>query len=149
MSIRGSEKHNSYTAHQRSDETVRETEARALLSCASRLEAARKPDCSMDDYISAIKHNQQLWTIFQVCLCEPDNQLPRDLKVLLLNLSRYVDKVSFRALTEYNPDLLQSLIGINRNISAGLSVKQNTGAVAGESVVSSVPQNYQSVMTTA
>ncbi len=116
--------HGAYNTHQRGEETVRETEARALLSCASRLEKARQTDSSMDDYIDAIKHNQQLWTIFQVCLCEPDNQLPRELKILLLNLSRFVDHVSFRALSEYLPATLTSLIDINRNIAAGLNTKQ-------------------------
>ena len=150
MSAYGKEKLNSYTAHQRSDETIRETEARALLSCASRLEAARKPGSSKDDYVSAIKHNQQLWTIFQVCLCEPDNKLPRDLKVLLLNLSRYVDKVSFRALGKYDPDLLQSLIGINRNIAAGLSVNQKASDATEAPIMSTKPpENMQPVMTTA
>lgn len=113
--------HGVYTAHQRSDETVRETEARALLSCASKLDFARREESTMDDYINAIKHNQQLWTIFQVCLCEQDNPLPRDLKILLLNISRYIDKVSFRALSEYDPNLLRSLIEIDRTIAAGLA----------------------------
>ncbi len=34
-----------------------------------------------------------------------------------------MDKVSLRALSEYNTSLLTSLIDINRNIAAGLSVK--------------------------
>lgn len=115
--------HETYTSHQRADETVRETEARALLSCASRLENARRSDSSMDDYIDAIKHNQQLWTIFQVALCDPTNPLPRDLKILLLNISRYIDKVSFRALSQYNLESLRSLIDIDRTIAAGLNAK--------------------------
>lgn len=123
MSIPENQIHQVYTGHQRSDESVRETEARALLSCASRLEAARRAEGSMDEYIDAVKHNQQLWTIFQVALCEPSNPLPRDLKLLLLNISRYIDKVSFRALSEYNLDLLRSLIDIDRTIAAGLSAK--------------------------
>lgn len=132
MSMPHNQIHNVYTGHQRADETVRETEARALLSCANRLESARRAESAMDDYIDAIKHNQQLWTIFQVALCEPSNPLPRDLKVLLLNISRYIDKVSFRALSEYNPDLLRSLVDIDRIIAAGLSAKKD-GASSGVS----------------
>lgn len=119
-----------YSQHQRGEETVRETEARALLSCASRLEKARRPDSNMEDYAAAIKHNQQLWTIFQVCLCEPDNALPRDLKILLLNISNYIDKASFRLIADYKPDGLKSLIDINRHIAAGLSVKPQNSAAA-------------------
>jgi flagellar protein FlaF len=141
------ERHNAYKAHQHEQETPRDTEARALLGCARRLEEACRPDAGMESYIHAIRHNQQLWTIFQVCLCEPDNALPRDLKILLLNLSRYVDKVSFRALTEYAPDQLKSLIDINRNIAAGLGVK--AAAQAATTAPMAPPPSSGQVMTTA
>ncbi|MBI1273642.1 MAG: flagellar biosynthesis regulator FlaF [Alphaproteobacteria bacterium] len=113
----------SYKAHQQVNETVRETEAKALLSCASRLHKAQNPESGPEFYLDAIRHNQQLWTVFQVTLCEPDNPLPRDLKITLLNLSRFVDKVSLRAQAEYSPALLTSLIDINRQIAAGLNVQ--------------------------
>lgn len=118
------ELHSAYQSRQRADETIRETEAHALLSCASRLEAVRNGSGSREEFGNAVRHNQELWTVFQVCLCEPDNPLPRDLKILLLNLSRYIDKVSFRAVAENNPTLLRSLININRTIAAGLAKKQ-------------------------
>lgn len=111
----------SYAQNQQSGESVRETEARALLNCASRLAAAQDINNGYEYYIDAIKHNQELWTLFQVMLADPQNPLPRDLKITLLNLSRYVDKVSLRASAEYNPDLLNSLIDINKQIAAGLS----------------------------
>jgi hypothetical protein len=50
--------------------------------------------------------------------------LPQVLKVTLLNLSRYIDRVSFRAITEFAPQLLTSLIDINRMIATGLAKKQ-------------------------
>ncbi len=113
-----------YKTTQKTSETVRETEARALLSCASILEEARQEGLSRKDFNDAIRHNQKLWTLFQVSLCEPDNPLPRDLKTTLLNLSIYVDKTSFRAITEQNRELLKSLISINRTLAAGLAQKQ-------------------------
>ena len=112
-----------YSAHQRKDETVRETEAHALLSCASRLETVRDENTSREDFFAALRHNQELWTLFQVCLCESDNPLPMELKALLLNLSRYVDKVTFRALSEGDRTLLRSLVTINRHLAAGLQKK--------------------------
>lgn len=127
-----------YGSYQRTGETIRETEAHALLSCASKLEAARDPSISRADFGSAIRHNQKLWTFFQVCLCEPDNALPRDLKVLLLNLSRYVDKTSFRAVKEDNRQLLNSLVNINRTIAAGLA---KTPPDAQAQPTSTSPQN--------
>jgi flagellar protein FlaF len=115
----------SYKDHQHEGETLREAEARALLSCASRLQRACDTACNREDYGEAIQLNQQLWTIFQASLIEAENPLPVDLRTLLLNLARYVDKVSFRALAEAPaPHLLRSLIQINRNIAAGLSVLQ-------------------------
>ena len=107
------DKHDAYKTHQSKQLTDREIEARALLSCASQLDAASKGQ-RPHVYDEAIRRNQRLWTIFQVALCDPDNPLPRELKIILLNLSHYVDKVSFRALAEFKPELLESLIDINR-----------------------------------
>lgn len=141
--------HQAYTNHQRTDETVRETEAHALLSCASRLEAARKPDCGRDFFYDALRHNQQLWTLFQACLCDPENPLPRDLKNLLLNLSCYVDKVTLRALSEGNHDILRSLISINRTIAAGLRQTPPQQATQSVPMASSETPAPMSLMTSA
>lgn len=137
-----------YNTHQRQDETIRETEAHALLSCASRLETARQPDCPKDFFTDALHHNQQLWTLFQACLCDPENPLPRDLKTLLLNLSCYVDKVTFRAMSERNTDLLRSLISINRTIAAGLRQKpENAATTTPAAAMTNETSTPSSVMT--
>ena len=108
----------------------RDTDSRALAACSHRLDAARKlmeqdgkSRENLKTYGDAIRHNQRLWTIFQVALCDPQNPLPQDLKITLLNLSRYIDKASFRAIGKYAPDIVASLIDINRLIAAGLSKK--------------------------
>lgn len=116
---------NSYTKTQKDNESLRDIEARALLNCASKIRQAQEQSGNFELYLEAIKTNQRLWTIFQVSLCEPENPLPRDLKITLLNLSRFIDKISLRAQAEYNPGLLDSLIDINRNIAAGLSVRMD------------------------
>lgn len=133
-----------YNTHQRSDESVRETEAHALLSCASRLEAARQEDCSREFFADALRHNQQLWTLFQACLCDPENPLPRDLKALLLNISCYVDKVTFRALASRDPHLLKSLISINRTIAGGLRKEVKA---TGQTVNTSMPAEATQAMS--
>jgi len=106
----------------------RDTDARALLSCAARIDEAKrklmaepKSRTCLKDYNDALRQNQRLWTIFQVALTDAQNPLPDNLKLILLNLSRYVDKTSFRAIGKYTPDLADSLITINRTIAAGLS----------------------------
>ena len=127
MAAATSEQHDAYkTTHQHQRQSDREIEARALLSCASLLAAAKEGN-DHKFYTEALKRNQRLWTFFQVALCDPDNPLPRELKIILLNLSRYVDKVSFRAIAEYKPTLLANLIDINRHIATGLSAKLKTG----------------------
>ncbi len=113
-----------YSTHQRTNEDGRETDARALLSCASRLQAAIETGGKdMKVYGDAIRHNQRLWTIFQIALCDPDNPLPNDLKTTLLNLSRYIDRISFRAVTVFAPQLLTEIIDINRAIATGLTAR--------------------------
>lgn len=128
MSSKAQQQLNAYTATQKDSESLREIEARALLNCASKIRQAQEQNGNYELYLDAIKTNQRLWTIFQVSLCEPENPLPRDLKITLLNLSRFIDKISLRAQAEYNPALLDSLIDINRNIAAGLSVRQEQDA---------------------
>ena len=141
--------HSAYDTHQRTDESVRETEARALLSCASRLDAARQDDCTKEFFTDALHHNQQLWTLFQACLCDPENPLPKDLKMLLLNISAYVDKVTFRALGTRDKDLLRSLININRTIASGLRKNPETQATAQTMQMPQEQPQTRSVMTSA
>lgn len=135
----------------------REAEARALLSCASRLRSAIDDQGKdLEAYGNAIRHNQRLWTMFQVALCEPDNQLPQGLKTTLLNLGRYVDKASFRAVQEFSPHLLNSMIDINRMIATGLRHKVPGSETQAQTPVqsSSVPRQAErpttsTVMTSA
>jgi flagellar protein FlaF len=115
----------------------RDTDSRALLACARRLDDAKKlmeanPKSKefLKTYGDAIRANQRLWTIFYVSLSDPQNPLPNDLKVTLLNLNRYVNRVSFSAVGKYAPDIIDSLININRIIAAGLS-KQPVGENVG------------------
>lgn len=137
-----------YASQQRDKEDNRATDARALLSCANRLKAAIDAEgADMQAYGDAIRHNQRLWTIFQIALCDPDNALPQDLKMTLLNLSRYVDRVSFRAITGFLPQLLKDLIDINRMIAAGLTAKPKTEMPAQET--NHIPVTTGSVMTTS
>jgi flagellar protein FlaF len=144
------DKHSAYTAHQRGTENSRDIDARALLSCASRLQVAL--DSGAQDihaYADAVRHNQRLWTIFQVALCDPDNPLPKDLKMTLLNLSRYIDRTSFRVIGEFSPQLVKSLIDINRAIAAGLSRKPPVSAEVKPVTAPPVDPANVSLMTSA
>lgn len=115
--------HTNYIDNQRNSETTRESEAHALMNCSAKMELVRDPDTSREDLGIAIKLNQRLWTLFQVSLCEPTNQLPDDLKMTLINLSTYVDKTSFQILADDDREKINSLININRTLAKGLSVQ--------------------------
>jgi flagellar protein FlaF len=149
MSVSTKDMLNSYNSHQQVQVSDREIDAQALLKCAGYLKIAVDEGAGdFKSYGDAIRINQRLWTLFQVALCDPDNHLPRDLKTLLLNLSRYVDKVSFRAVANYAPDLLNSLIHINRTVAVGLAKKQ---PVSGQGLTQApvMPDQPMSVMTSA
>ncbi len=109
------------------DGNSRDTDARALLTCAAKLNdgktrlAADYSRENMRFYNEAIRTNQQLWTIFQIALADAQNPLPEKLRMTLLNLSRYVDKTSFSAIGKFRPELIDSLININRILAAGLA----------------------------
>ena len=116
---------NAYSAHQQVNIDSREVDKRALLSCASRLEEAKKDGGKdMKKYQDAVRHNQHLWTMFQVAIADPASPMNHNLKLTLLRLSGYVDKVSFRIITEFMPEKLDSLININKIIAAGLAKSQ-------------------------
>lgn len=109
-----------YKQTQQKGEDYRVTEAQALLRCAGFLEAAQQPDVPYMDYAEAVRHNQQLWTLFQAALVDADNPLPEHLKDTLKGLSIYVDRRTLRALAEHKAELLNILITINKEIAAGL-----------------------------
>lgn len=113
-----------YAVHQQVQMDGREIDKMALLNCAGRLkDALDNGGKDMEMYRAAIRHNQHLWTLFQVALVDPTNPLNQNLKLTLLRLSGYVDRVSFRAISEFMPEKLESLININRIIAAGLAKK--------------------------
>ena len=117
--------------------SAREIQARALALAARRLNDAKAlmdSNPKSKDYQmqlgEALRYNQQIWTYFQVGLTDPENPLPTDLKGNLLSLSIYVDKTSFQLAARYAPELIDSLININRMIGAGLSKNPPADAYA-------------------
>ena len=131
----------------------REIDARALLRCAGRLQLAMDNKEDMNEVAAAVRHNQRLWTIFQVSLCDPENGLPSDLKATLLSLSHYIDRISYKAVVQYEPKLLTSLIDINRIIATGLLKKQEAAAsmpqAAGYVTAQAPAQAPAAIMTSA
>lgn len=124
-----------YEAAGKAASSNRELEAAALFKAARKLEAVRRewdsPDRG-DSLQAALRYNQHLWTFFQSELSMPDHEMLTDVRVNLLRLSSFVDRRTFEIMSaqEPDPDQLQVLIDINRNIAAGLSEKPS-GAMTG------------------
>ncbi|AMW33851.1 flagellar protein FlaF [Haematospirillum jordaniae] len=109
----------------------RKTEAWALMQAAVRMKLAQDSG-DFDQMRTALRLNWRLWTILQSDLLEPDCPVPPDLRANMLSLSNFVDRqaVAFMA----NPDarLLDTLISINREISAGLSTTDESSSASGD-----------------
>ena len=100
-----------------------ELEASVLTKAALRLKECQDnwdgPD-SDDRLFSALKYNQKVWSLFQAELSNPDNPLPKAMRLDLLRLSAFVDKRSFEILAFPQCEKISILIDINNNIAAGL-----------------------------
>jgi flagellar protein FlaF len=104
----------------------RELESSALFKAARILETCQRTWNQEDRparLAEALRYNLRLWTLFQVELSQPENELPRDLRVDLLRLSAFVDQRTFEIMAEPRPEKLQALIDINRQIASGLAAK--------------------------
>jgi flagellar biosynthesis activator protein FlaF len=104
--------------------STRELESAALFKAARMLEQVKTAweEPERDERLRrAIKHNQQLWTLFQTELVRPDHEMPRALRLNLLRLSAFIDRRSFEVLGKPDPTMLQALIDINRQIASGLA----------------------------
>lgn len=112
-----------YAQTQKSSMSPREIEAMAFTKAALMLEEAKNNTDDYDNYASALKFNQLLWTIIQADIVDKENELPPQLKANILSLSIFVDKQTVKALADTKTRHIDSLIDINKNLAEGLMVK--------------------------
>lgn len=98
----------------------RETEGRALLEAARRLTSAQQEPVDREKLLETVRLNWRLWTIFQSEASSPESPLPNDIKENVIKLCNFVDKHTVQILSDADPEKLDVLININRNIAAGL-----------------------------
>ena len=120
-----------YQSQQRQNLTPREAEAMAFTKAAVMMEDARKDPTDYELFSQALRFNHLLWTIIQADITDKANQLPPEIKANVLSLSIFVDKQTTQALAEGDPDLLKTLININRNMAEGLRMTPD-GATGGD-----------------
>jgi len=71
----------------------------------------------------ALTYNRKLWTILITSATSEESELPQDIKNNLASLGVFVFKHTMAILVEPEPDKLDTLISINRNIAAGLRAR--------------------------
>ena len=97
--------------------TGRALEAEAFTQAARKLHEARDNDDSRSLAMDALRYNNRLWTVVQSAITESGSELPETVKAELLSLSLYVDKRTREAIADPEPELLDVLIDINRNMA--------------------------------
>jgi flagellar protein FlaF len=98
----------------------RQVEGWALTETAVRMKAAQRPPVDEAAVLQAVRLNWRLWTIFQSALLDPDCPLPLEIRNNILSLSNFVDKHTAGIIADPQPDKLDVLIRINREIAGGL-----------------------------
>lgn len=98
----------------------RRTEGWALTEAARRLAEAQRAPENAAAFLDAVRRNWRLWTIFQAGVMAPDSPLPAELRGNVLSLSNFIDRHTVGILADPQPEKLDVLIRINREIAAGL-----------------------------
>ncbi len=115
---------NAYASAARANQQVdspRELEASLLIKAAIRLQAIcddwSLADRSLDE---ALNYNRKLWTLLVSAVVAEDNPLPVGIKTNMLSLANFIFNQTFKISASPAPEPLRVLIGINRDIAAGL-----------------------------
>ncbi|MBX3496457.1 MAG: flagellar biosynthesis regulator FlaF [Parvibaculum sp.] len=105
----------------------REFEASILTRAAGQLQRIRdnwtaESNATLRD---ALLYNRRIWTVFAASAAELEHPLPREIKQNIANLAVFIFKrtAEIEANREPEPQLLDTLIMINREIAAGLYQK--------------------------
>ena len=102
----------------------RMTEGWALIEAARRMAESITMEGDEFERKEAMKKaarlNWRLWTIFQSEMTVDENDVPFEIRINMLTLCKFIDKHMVQVLAGPTPELLVTMIDINRNIAAGL-----------------------------
>ncbi|MBX3447722.1 MAG: flagellar biosynthesis regulator FlaF [Parvibaculum sp.] len=120
-----SKAHEAYASASRmAPKDPREFEASILTRAAGQLQRIRDnwSNETGSSLYDALVYNRRIWTVFAASAAENDHPLPREIKQNIANLAIFIFKRTseIESATEPQPQLLDSLIMINREIAAGL-----------------------------
>lgn len=99
----------------------REIQAHLLLEAALRLQAVQtRWDNSKGDVDEALSYNRRLWSDFLDCVGDSRPSLPHEVRHSIASLGLFVENQTIAIAADPRPERLTTLIGINREIAAGL-----------------------------
>lgn len=103
----------------------RELEGQLLLKSANEMQRLyeRWDEATSEDIDNILTYNRKLWMLFFDTAIENPDTRPVDLRNNIVNLCNFIFKRSINILSEPNREKLQVLIDINREIAAGLLMK--------------------------
>lgn len=115
---------NAYAAAAKSAQATvspRELEASLLIKAATRLQSVADDwDGRANDLDEALHYNRKLWTLLVNAVTAEDNPLPVGIKTNILALANFIFNQTFKVAADRQPQGLTVLVGINRDIAAGL-----------------------------
>lgn len=109
-----------YARAQKLGGVPRQTEARALFEAATRLRAIKEEPDNFPKFDEALIFNLRLWNTLMADALDASNPLPVEIKSNLLNLFHFIDRQTVQLLSKRDPEKLDTLISINREIAQGL-----------------------------
>ena len=113
------------------------TEAWALLELARGLEGAKSAGTS--ELLEALRRNWRLWTVFQASLIDAECTLPALVRGNLIGLANFVDRHTAKLLAEPDPNQVDVLVNINRQIGEGLLEGQRAASAKAAAATKPTP----------
>jgi flagellar protein FlaF len=105
-------------------ETPREREAALLIKAAASLQNIRDTwPREFDQLSKALTFNRKLWTVFMNSASDEASVLPHQTRQNIVNLGMYILNQTREMTLEPQPQRLDAIININRQIAAGLRGK--------------------------
>ncbi len=99
----------------------RDLEAHVLLKTAATLQGIRDNwDLRQSELPEALLKNRKLWTVFVSAMSAENCEAPVALRSNVINLGTFIFNRTIQLSVDPQPELLTTLIDINRNLAAGL-----------------------------
>ena len=110
-----------YKSVARQTSSPRELEATLLLQAAAQLQSVRDAwEQKRGDLDDALRYNRRLWSVFLSEVTDSKNPMPKAIRQNVANIGLFVMNQTVAVMNNPQPQLLGSLISINREIAAGL-----------------------------